>query len=1046
MTAEAEEGPDATPMRRGRWSRRRKATLILFLMLIASIGALWSQRRPIVRGFIERELERRGVAARYDVAEIGPTTQRLDHLVIGDPRNPDLVADRVIVRTRLRFGLPEVTAIEARHVRLRGRWVDGRLSLGAIDRLMPPPSGKPLTLPALNVKLDDARARIDTPAGVIGLRISGGGRLDDGFAGRIAAVSRRLEGNGCTLMEPRAALSLRTVRRTMTLDGPVRIATGQCGDISVAATGVALTASLPESMDRWNGEARLNANSLRAPGVGVTTASGGIRFAGTSAATQGTVDLRAAGVAAAQARIRAASLVGRYAIAGSSLRFAGQAGVDALAASPAAIRAIDARQMRGMPGGALAAQAADALKRAASDLSGSADIALRVDGGRGAVVARGVEAESASGARMAFAGERGIGYGWPGGRLMLDGRLNLSGGGLPEAELTLVQAGPGAPLSGRAVVAPYSAGGEKLALTPIVFSRDPGGGTRARGQMRVSVALPGGWIDELAMPIDLRWDGGQRVALAPGCMPLAFQRLSLSGLELRAGRLRLCPLGDTLLRAGPGGLQAGARIAAPKLSGRLGGSPIDLTAARADVRLARQLDFTLADVAVRLGTPERVSRLAIGTLDGGTTANGVGGTFADTAGAIGNVPLDLSEGAGDWRFAGGQLSLNGKSLRVADAAPEPRFEPLAADDFVLELAGNRIDAKGTLTVPVGGARVAGVTIGHDLGRGVGEALLAVDGLDFGERLQPDQLTKLVFGVIADVQGRVSGTGRIGWTPEGVTSDGVFRTSGIDLAAAFGPVTGIAGELRFTDLLGLKTAPATATIAVANPGIPVENGTVRYQLIGEQRVAVESGRWPFAGGAMVLEPTILDLSEGKERRMTFRVEGVDAASFLQQFDFKNLNATGTFDGTLPMIFDERGGRIENGRLAMREGGGTLAYVGEVSKENLGTWGNFAFEALKSLHYDNLNLVMNGPLDGEMLTEIRFSGVRQGEGAKSNFLVRRLARLPLVFNVTVKAPFRQLIDSVQSYYDPTRLIQRNLPALLEQQRKAKGVQPPASENMP
>ena len=79
----------------------------------------------------------------------------------------------------------------------------------------------------------------------------------------------------------------------------------------------------------------------------------------------------------------------------------------------------------------------------------------------------------------------------------------------------------------------------------------------------------------------------------------------------------------------------------------------------------------------------------------------------------------------------------------------------------------------------------------------------------------------------------------------------------------------------------------------------------------------------------------------------------------------------------------------------------------------------------------------------------SGVSQGKGTKSNFLLRRLAKLPFVFNVRVSAPFHQLLDSVQSWYDPNRLIERNLPSLLEEQEKSgetgapPPVQPPESD---
>ena len=136
----------------------------------------------------------------------------------------------------------------------------------------------------------------------------------------------------------------------------------------------------------------------------------------------------------------------------------------------------------------------------------------------------------------------------------------------------------------------------------------------------------------------------------------------------------------------------------------------------------------------------------------------------------------------------------------------------------------------------------------------------------------------------------------------------------------------------------------------------------------------------------------------------------------------------------MIFDQQGGRIEGGHLTVRQTGGTIAYVGEISQRDVGFWGNMAFQALKSLRYKSLAIEMNGPLAGEMITEVSFAGISQGAGTKSNFLIRRLQKLPLVFNIRIQAPFRQLIDSAQSFYDPQRLIERHLPELIREQNES------------
>jgi translocation and assembly module TamB len=355
-----------------------------------------------------------------------------------------------------------------------------------------------------------------------------------------------------------------------------------------------------------------------------------------------------------------------------------------------------------------------------------------------------------------------------------------------------------------------------------------------------------------------------------------------------------------------------------------------------------------------------------------------------------------------------------------------------------------------LKAPASGVKVTDVAIVHDLATGSGRADLAVPGIRFDKTFQPDALTPLTFGVIADVQGSVRGEGHIAWSADGVTSTGTFTTQDTNLAAAFGPVTGLSTTIRFTDLLNMVSAPdQVATVAEINPGVAVDQGEIHYQTLSSTKVEVLGAKWPFSGGTLTLEPTVLDFSGGQARRLTFDVKGMDAGQFIQKFDFKNIDATGTFDGTLPMVFDINGGRIENGQLSVRHRGGTVAYVGDLSQKDLGTWGNMAFQALKSLRYDNLDITMNGPLAGEMITKVRFDGIHQGNGTHTNFLVKRLMRLPFVFNVTIRAPFRQLISSAESLYDPSKLPTDQLKSLLDadaKQATPTAIQPPESETVP
>ncbi|MGK6323512.1 YdbH domain-containing protein [Sphingomonas sp. DT-51] len=1020
-------------------SARRRALMAVSGLALAGGATLWLSRVPIATHVIDRALARRGVPARYTITDLGFGRQRLTNVVIGDPQAPDLVADWIETDTDLGLSGAQLSGVRAGHVRLAARLADGRVSFGAIDRLLPASSGGGFALPAFDLDVADARIELSTTQGAVGLRLSGRGRLNDGFRGRLRVAAPALEAHGCVLRGLDSSLSIAIAEAAPRLTGPVHAAVIDCGGARATAPALMVDAALSPALDRWRGTAQLNVARVAAASGRVDRLGGAINFAGSPQRSGGTLALTARRVVTPSLTGEGTGFSGTWRFGERGTTLAGRLSATDLALSPSTRARLAALRnaTAGTPLAPLATGMAHDLDAAARRMRVVADVAL-ANGTPTLLTIDRAELVAATGARATL-DQGGVLLGHPAGP-RIAGHLTLGGGGLPSGEVRLAQAAPGGPISGTATLAPYARDGAALALAPVRFSTDRTT-TRFSTALTLTGPLPGGRVERLSLPVEGRWDGSDLV-VGRACTPVRVDHLAVSGLTLARTALRFCPLDGALVRVTDGRVGGGAQLGAVALAGAFGGTPLRVGASGAQLRLAGRA-FTMNDVTVRLGTPDRMTRLDAARLDGALTATGAAGRFAAAAGAIANVPLAMSGADGSWRVSAGALAVTG-ALTVADQAKPARFEPLAAGDVTLSLRDGAIAAAGTLREPSTGIKVADVAITHRFASGVGSAHLAVPGLAFGDALQPERLTRLTFGVIADVRGAVSGQGDIAWSPAGVTSSGSFTTPGTDLAAAFGPVEGIAGTIRFTDLLALESAPdQVATVRSINPGVPVTDGRITYQTLPDTRIRVTEGRWPFAGGTLTLEPTLLDFGTAQQRRLTFRVDGMDAGKFLQQFDFKNLSATGTFDGALPMLFDESGGRIADGRLVARPGGGSIAYLGELTEKDLGFWGNLAFQSLRSLTYRDLAVEMNGPLAGEMVTGVRFAGIRQGQGAKSNFLLRRLTRLPIQFNITVRAPFRGLIDSAASFYDPQRLVKRNLQALIEEQNRRGGaVQPPAS----
>lgn len=1055
-----------------RRSGRRSTLWVVVLLLVGlsvAILTAWTQRRPIAEHFVQRELQSLGVRASYRVSQIAVRTQRIENLVLGDPARPDLTARSVEIDIAYGGLVPRVGAVRARGVRLHGRVSGEGLSLGELDKFRDPASTAPFGMPDIDLTLDDVRARLETPAGPVGLSMSGSGNLQSGFRGKVAALIRDAALEGCSIPHVSAWLDVRMVSRAPHLSGPVRADALRCVGGRGGLVGLAVHANVTLSPDlkRWTGTAKGGAVAARAAGATIAKPGIDMGFDGTARWTAARGILRAKALRYGQVVTAAGEIRGSGRLEGGRAVVQGQLALNDLHGIAADALSNAARLAKGSPVGPLLTRLTGAVVALEADNALRGTFALDSKDGRQGLRLSRLELAGGNGGRVGLGDDSSFAVSLPDGRWALNGAVTSEGGDLPRLALRLRQA-PGGGFSGQMFVDPYAAPGARIEIEPVRISARPEGATRFATMLRLDGPMPDGRLSGFLTPLMAEW-GRSGLTVNRDCVPVQARSLKVGAFATGPLRLRACPVdgGFFVWRGGKTG--GGMAIGASRVTGRIGDTPMQFAARSARYRIGDGR-FALAGVETRLGSNESPVLLSAGTLEGGSSAGGMGGRASGIAAQIGAVPLLVRDGDAGWSFTGDGLVLAG-SLIVQDSANPDRFNPVQSPDFRLRLAANRIDASGTLRLPGRERTIAAVKVRHLLAPGTGHADLLVDGLRFDRLLQPDEVTHIALGVVANVEGVVNGSGTIDWTPEGVTSSGEFSTEGTNLAAAFGPVQGLSTRIRFTDLIGIVTEPGQEMkLKLANPGIEVRDGVIRYALLPGQRVAIESGRWPFAGGELALLPGVMDMSAEQPRRLTFRVVGLDAGAFIQTLELENISATGTFDGLLPMVFDANGGRIVGGILTARQSGtppliidhveglnipcdparqgGRLSYVGQVSNENLGKMGRMAFDALKDLQYKCLTIAMDGAIDGEVVTQVMFNGVNRGElSTVPKAVASQFVGLPFVFNITIAAPFRGLINTARSYVDPSLVIRQ----YLDNRPKAEGqgglaVQPRESETMP
>lgn len=1006
------------PARRGRGRAKRLAIGGAALLAVA-LGGVWLAREDLADSVIADTLSGYDLPATYDIRSIGPSRQVIENVVIGDPDAPDMTIERAEVTIRYRLGLPTIGGVRLVKPRLYGRLVDGRVSFGSLDRVIYADGpDEPFRLPDMRLGVEDGRALVRSEYGDVGVKLEGGGNLRGGFSGVVGAVAPRLSDGDCTAREASLFGTISVSGEKPRFEGPLRLDGIACTDTDFALGPAifSLDATANKALDGGKTKAAIQTGKMALAGHRLGSTAGDVAISLDDKGLTGDIDLTGADAELAGAALTRLTVEGSLRAREDYTNLAFDGSFAGVGLRPGDGLGRTLADYRAQSEGTLLAPLLDKLRAALaaegarSTLDG--EVQARFGPDRRTVILPHAEWVGTSGETLLSVsrGQLSLTDGTPrfaghfatGGRAMprVSGRMEHAGAGESRMQLTMAE---------------YAAGDARLAIPALNVRQGANGTLKLNGMVRASGAIPGGRVEALELPVTGGWRARDGLALWPGCVTPTFERLELASLTLQRHALMVCsPKNSAIVRSDAKGTRFAAGAPRLDLTGMLGDTPATIRGGPVALGVPGTLVARDLDIALGPAGAATEFRLSEVTAEIGET---IAGRFADAEFRLVDVPLDVTQASGNWAWRESALLIDDASVRVTDRQADARFQPMVARDARLRFADNAITAEALLREETTDRAIVAVDIVHRLADGSGHADLNVAGITFDNRLQPDTISRLALGTIANAQGTVTGTGRIDWNAGGVTSTGTFHSESLDFAAAFGPVRGLSGTVEFSDLLALETAPnQRLSIAEINPGVVVESGTVDFQIGPDLSLDLNATTFPFMGGTLTMRPTRMNLGVTEVRSYVFEIEGLDAAKFVERMELANLQATGTFDGVVPLIFDENGGRIEGGVLNSRPPGGNVSYVGALTYEDLNAIANFAFDALKSLDYKAMRIGLDGRLEGEIVTKVKIDGVTQGKGAKRNFITRRIAALPIRFDINVRAQFMQLLSSFKSLYDP------------------------------
>lgn len=324
--------------------------------------------------------------------------------------------------------------------------------------------------------------------------------------------------------------------------------------------------------------------------------------------------------------------------------------------------------------------------------------------------------------------------------------------------------------------------------------------------------------------------------------------------------------------------------------------------------------------------------------------------------------------------------------------------------------------RGQAKLRVAKAGNAEVFVDYTYQNGSGAAEVDIPSILFAPKgLQPQTLIPAFRGKIARVDGEARAKLKLAFADSALTaSNGTVEIIDMAVGTAPGPITGLNTTLHFTSLFPLETdGPQRLTMEIFNPGLPLEDGVVTFNLV-PKGVEVIAADWPIGNGAFSLDPFTW-IYAANENRVTMRVKDVALGDFLNDLGNQKIQATGNVVGTFPIVVRGIEVLVENGKVSVPDGGmitydpgpNTRVYSEEeaikvLRERRTNEYAALAQDALREFRYRELSASLDGPINGDVEIGLVFDG--------SNAKV--LNRQPFRFDISVKGELFNIARSFNS----------------------------------